>query len=155
MHAWLLFAIAAFLCWGAYVPTIHAGQLAIGGKYRGMWAFLFVGVAYFLTAVLVPAAILMANRAEVGAWPSGKATGISILAGVLGAGGALCVILSLLNDGQPHTVPPIVFAGAPIVASLVAMLMHPPKGSVNPLYFVGILLAAAGAAMVLKFKPSA
>jgi uncharacterized membrane protein len=154
MPLWLIYAIGAFLFWGAYVPTIHAGQVAVGGKYRGIWAFLFVGVAYFLTAVLIPAAILAANRAEVGNFPSAKAVGMSTLAGVLGAAGALCVILALFNGGTPAAVPPIVFAGAPIVASIVAMVLHPPKGAINPMYFVGILLAAAGAALVLRFKPA-
>ncbi|MDX2198045.1 MAG: hypothetical protein SF069_03635 [Phycisphaerae bacterium] len=153
---WLLFAIGAFLCWGAYVPTIHSGQLAIGGKSKALWAFLFVGVAYFLTAVLVPAGLL-ASRGDLAVVPGAKGVGVSILAGVLGAGGALCVILALMNGGTPASVPPIVFAGAPIVASIVAMALHPPKSGlsgINPLYFVGILLAAGGAALVLRFKPA-
>ena len=156
MKLWLLFAIGAFLCWGAYVPTIHSGQLAIGGKSRALWAFLFVGVAYFLTALLVPAAMLAA-RGDLTLFPGAKGIGISVLAGVLGAAGALCVILALMNGGTAQSVPPIVFAGAPIVASIVAMALHPPAGglsAIKPQYFLGILMAAAGAALVLRYKPA-
>lgn len=155
MRLWLLYAIGAFLCWGCYVPTIHAGQLAIGGKYKGLWAFLLVGAAYVVTAMVIPIAILAANRADPAAvtWPSTRGVSISFLAGVLGAAGALCVILALMNGGTPFSVPPLVFAGAPIVASLVAIGLHPPR-SVDVRYFLGIGLAAAGAALVLRYKPS-
>jgi hypothetical protein len=34
------------------------------------------------------------------------------------------------------------------------MAMHPPKTSPNPMLYLGFLLAAAGAGMVLYFKPA-
>jgi hypothetical protein len=49
---------------------------------------------------------------------------------------------------------PIVFGGAPLVNVLVSMLMHPPKTAPNPLLYLGFLITAAGAGMVLYFKPS-
>jgi hypothetical protein len=48
---------------------------------------------------------------------------------------------------------PLVFAGAPIVNALFSMILHPPKQAPNPLIYVGMLLAATGAGMVLYFKP--
>ena len=33
--------------------------------------------------------------------------------------------------------------------------MHPPKDGVNPLLYVGFLLASIGAGMVLYFRPAA
>jgi hypothetical protein len=48
---------------------------------------------------------------------------------------------------------PLVFGGAPLVNVLVTMLMHPPEGAINPLLYVGFLLASVGAAMVLYFRP--
>jgi hypothetical protein len=48
---------------------------------------------------------------------------------------------------------PLVFAGAPLVNVLFSSWQHPPKTSPNPLLYVGFLLAAAGAGMVLYFKP--
>jgi len=48
-----------------------------------------------------------------------------------------------------------VFGGAPIVNVLIAMFLHPPKESVNPMLYAGFLLASVGAAMVLYFRPHA
>ena len=48
-----------------------------------------------------------------------------------------------------------VFGGAPIVNVLASMVIHPPKVAPNPMLYVGFLLAAAGAGMVLYFRPPA
>jgi hypothetical protein len=50
----------------------------------------------------------------------------------------------------------IIFAGAPIVNAVVAILQHPPVGgwsAIKPQFFLGIVLAAVGAGMVMYFKP--
>jgi hypothetical protein len=52
-------------------------------------------------------------------------------------------------------VPPLVFAGAPIINALVSMTWHPPAKSPGVLFFVGIILAAVGAGMVLYSKAQA
>jgi uncharacterized membrane protein len=152
MQLWLWFVLAVVLCWGAYVPTIHAGQLAIGGANRSLWSFLIVGLAYFLVAVLVPG-VMLAARDGFAVFPSTRGFSVSFLAGVLGAVGALCVILALMNGGSPQTVPPLIFGGAPIVATLVAMALHRPERTPDIRFFIGIGLAACGAAMVLYYKP--
>ena len=50
---------------------------------------------------------------------------------------------------------PIVFAGAPIVNTVVAMTVHPPEGGFkSPLPFLlGCVMAASGAFLVAKFAP--
>lgn len=151
-RGWVWFVALTILCWGAYVPAIHAGQKAIAGRSAGLWAFLLVGVTYFLVAVLVPAGLL-AVRKDLLVLPSRGGVGMSMFAGALGAVGALGVILALMNGGTPHSVPPLVFAGAPIVATVIALLLDPPSTMPSPWFFVGILLAAGGAALVLYFKP--
>lgn len=153
MKLWLVFVIGTIICWGAYVPVIHAGQVGIGGKSRGLWAFFFVGLAYFLFAVLVPL-ILLAARQDLTPLPAFKGSTVSLIAGILGAAGALGVILALMYGGKPSTVPPLVFAGAPIMATIVAMALHPPERMPDIRFFLGILLAAGGAALVLRFKPT-
>jgi len=35
------------------------------------------------------------------------------------------------------------------------MVIHPPKAALNPMLFVGFLLASIGAGMVLYFRPTA
>jgi hypothetical protein len=35
----------------------------------------------------------------------------------------------------------------------VTLALHPPKSSINPMLYVGFMLAAAGAFLVLRFRP--
>lgn len=151
MKLWQLFVVGAVVCWGLYVPTIHAGQVAL--NKAALRAFLCVGFAYFLTAVLAPGGMLAAGM-ESGKTFTQNGVLLSILAGVFGAGGALCVILSLKNGGSPLYVAPLVFAGAPLVNVIASMAMHPPKGAISPMLYVGFLMAAGGAGLVLYFKPA-
>jgi hypothetical protein len=76
------------------------------------------------------------------------------LGGALGAIGAVCIIWAFKTGGLPAYVMPIVFGGAPLVNVLVSMLTHPPKTSPNPLLYVGYVVTALGAGMVLYYKPS-
>lgn len=153
MKVWIMFVLGVILCWGMYVVSIHMGQKAIGGKSQALWSFLWVGVAYFLVAVLIPAGILAA-QGELTNLPAFKGIAISTGAGVLGAVGALCLILAMMYGGKPLYVAPLVFAGAPLVNTMVTMALHPPAKMPSPLFFVGILVTAGGAAMVLVNKPA-
>lgn len=150
MKLWIVFVIGAAVSWGAYVPMIHQGQVLLDrGALR---AFLCVGIAYFLTAVMVPLVLLLGPKMEPMVFnPSGVK--VATFAGVLGAAGALCVILALKTGGSPLYVAPLVFAGAPIVNVLVSMAWHRPKAAPEPWFWLGLALAAAGAALVLRFKP--
>ncbi|MEM8963553.1 MAG: EamA family transporter [Acidobacteriota bacterium] len=151
MKTWLLFVLGAVLFWGAYVPMMHEGQALLNrGALR---AFLVVGMAYFVTAVLVPLVLLKGVNMEPWEWTSGGIK-FAFIGGVLGAAGALCVILALKNGGSPLYVAPLVFAGAPIVNAFVSMAMHKPKSWPEPWFWVGLALAALGASMVLRFKPA-
>lgn len=147
---WLAFVVGAILSWGAYVPFIHEGQVHLGrGPLR---AFLCVGAAYFLTAVVVPG-LLLALGAEETRFTS-KGAFYATVAGVLGAAGALCVIFALKLGGKPVVVAPLVFAGAPIVNALVSMAWHRPATPPKVWFYVGMVLAAVGAALVLRYKPN-
>ncbi|RMH15813.1 MAG: hypothetical protein D6696_19705 [Acidobacteria bacterium] len=150
MKLWLVFVLGAALSWGAYVPTLHQGQALLkGGALR---AFLCVGVAYFVTAVLVPLGLLYGAGMEPMEWNRGGVT-FATVAGVLGAAGALFVILALKSGGSPLYVAPLVFAGAPIVNALVSMAWHKPKQAPEIGFWVGMVLAAVGVGLVLRFKP--
>jgi hypothetical protein len=75
------------------------------------------------------------------------------VAGALGALGAVCIIYAFRAGASPLYVMPLVFGGAPLVNVLSTMILHPPHQAPNPLLYVGFLLAAAGAGMVLYFRP--
>ena len=150
MKMWLLFVIGAILAWGSYVPMMHHGQTLLkGGALR---AFLFVGLAYFLTAVLIPLGLLGA-KVEPWEFDRGGST-FAFVAGALGAEVALCIIMALKSGGTPLFVAPLVFAGAPIVNTLISMAWHKPKSAPELWFYLGLLLAAIGAGLVLRFKPA-
>jgi hypothetical protein len=147
--SWVAFVAGAVLSWGIYGAMLHKGQVALGNPMR---ALLCVGVAYFLIGVLVPAATL-ASQGELRGFNTAGTTTATV-AGALGALGAVCIIFAFRAGGSPLYVMPLVFGGAPLVNVLTAAILAPPKTEVNPLLYVGFVVAAAGAAMVLYFRPS-
>src|SRR5688572_28968782 len=154
---WLVFALLTVVSWGVYGVFLHTGQTSMGGdpsvaRYK---AFLFVGIAYFLTAVLAPLLLLMTKGS---AWSGYTAKGMwwSLIAGIVGAIGAFGVLLAFGAGGKPGVVMSIIFAGAPIVNAIVALILHPPPAGWSKVpvpFFVGILLAALGGFLVTYFKP--
>jgi hypothetical protein len=83
-----------------------------------------------------------------------------LIAGVFGAVGAFGVLLAFGAAPDPKTYVPvimsIIFAGAPIVNAFASMAKHPPTGGLGAIkwqFWLGMLLAALGGALVTKFKP--
>lgn len=147
---WVIFVAGAVLSWGAYGALLYEGQMQLGNPLK---ALLCVGVAYFLIGVLVPLAGLTSQGALSGFNTGGLTT--ATIAGALGAAGAACIIWAFKAGGLPVYVMPLVFGGAPIVNVAIAMALHPPKATPNPLLYAGFLLASVGGAMVLYFRPTA
>jgi hypothetical protein len=149
MH-WLTFVAGAVLSWGVYGAMLHQGQTKLGSPLR---ALLCVGVAYFLIAVIVPV-LVMASQGQLDwrGWNTSGAT-FATVAGALGALGAVCIIYSFRMGGVPTYVMPLVFGGAPLVNVLYTMAIHPPKTTPSPLLYLGFLMTAVGAGMVLYFRP--
>ena len=147
---WIIFVAGAVLSWGAYGALLHQGQTQLGNPLK---ALLCVGVAYFLIGVMVPLAALSAQGGLSGFNSAGLIT--ATIAGALGAIGAACIIWAFRSGGLPVYVMPLVFGGAPIVNVLVTMVLHPPKQTINPMLYVGFVLASIGAAIVLYFRPTA
>jgi hypothetical protein len=147
---WVLLAIGAALSWGLYGPALHGGQVQLGSPFR---ALLCVGLAYMLIGVVVPV-VALASQGELTArgWTMGGFTQAT-LAGGLGAIGAVFIIYAFRAGGLPTYVMPLVFGGAPVVNVLFSMYLHPPKVAPHPLLWVGMLLVAIGASLVLYFKP--
>jgi hypothetical protein len=158
LKPWLLFVALAGMCWGTYVPMIAFGGKEMKSSYA---AFLCVGIAYFLIAVIFPVVILSLRQK----WPgfNGNGVAFSMLAGTAGALGALCVVFATFEfGGDRRFVGPLIFAMAPIINTLVSLVWHPTSDS--PFHFslpehapgwklyVGIVLAGIGAALVLYSK---
>ncbi len=153
---WLVFALLTVVTWGIYGVFLHTGQMAMADPVNGRYkAFLFVGLAYFLTAVLAPLLVLKLQGATW-SFPV-KGALWSLLAGSVGAAGAFCVLLAFGAKGTPAVVMTIVFAGAPIVNALYSLFLHPPVGgwgSIRWQFYIGLLLAVLGGGLVTLYKPA-
>lgn len=153
---WLAFALLTVVSWGVYGIFLHTGQLnmqdPVNGRYK---AFLFVGIAYFLVAVLAPIIMLVLSGASW-SYPM-KGMVWSLIAGIVGAVGAFGVLLAFGAKGNPAVVMTIVFSGAPVVNAVVALMQHPPAGgwgTIKAPFWLGIVLAVTGGALVTKYKPA-
>ena len=154
---WLAFALLTVVSWGVYGVFLHTGQVAMADPINGRYkAFLFVGIAYFLTAVLAPLALLLVKGAAFSGYTA-RGAAWSLVAGMVGAIGAFGVLLAFGAKGTPPVVMSIVFAGAPVVNAIYALILHPPAGgwgSIKPQFYLGILLAALGGCLVTFYKPN-
>lgn len=153
---WLYYALLTVATWGVYGVFLHTGQVNMGDPINGRYkAFLLVGVAYFLTAVIAPLLVLLAKGAT---WTfPAKGLWWSLIAGIVGAIGAFGVLLAFGAKGTPAVVMSIVFAGAPVVNAVYSLYLHPPAGgfgSIKPQFFLGIILAAVGGCLVTLYKPN-
>jgi drug/metabolite transporter (DMT)-like permease len=153
---WLIYALLTVGTWGLYGIFLHGGQVGMADPVNGRYkAFLFVGFAYVLVAVVAPLAALAASGAGW-SFPL-KGALWSLAAGVVGAAGAFCVLLAFGAKGSPAAVMSIVFAGAPVVNAVVALALHPPAGGFGRLrwqFVAGIALAALGGFLVTLYKPN-
>jgi len=156
-YAWLAFTLLTVVTWGVYGILLHKGQVSMGDPANGRYkAFLFVGIAYFLTAVLAPLLLLLHRGAAFSGYSAGGSWW-SLVAGIAGAIGAFGVLLAFGAKGKPAEVMAIVFAGAPVVNALVSLLMTRQElewGKIHPLFYLGIALALGGGGLVTLFKPS-
>ena len=152
----LIFVFLTFCCWGVYGPVLHIGQAemsGVPGKLSSLRPFICVGIAYFLIAVAVPLVVLF-TKGEKGSWTMPGIV-MSFLAGAIGAIGALGIILAFKFQGKPFYVMPLVFGLAPIVNTLVTMLMAKTFKQASALFYIAIVIVALGAAGVLTYKPTA
>ncbi|HAB17714.1 MAG TPA: hypothetical protein PLX89_25645 [Verrucomicrobiota bacterium] len=156
-NTWFYFTLITVFTWGIYGILLHKGQVLMGDPVNGRYkAFLFVGIAYFLTAVLAPLVLLMARGAAFSGYTT-AGWSWSLIAGILGAIGAFGTLLAFGAQGSPAVVMSIVFAGAPVVNALVSLWLFRHQidfSKVNPAFYLGIALAVVGGGLVMKFKPN-
>jgi hypothetical protein len=167
--SWLTYALMTVFFWGVYGVILHMGRGAMPGTppnptaegaHAGLKAFLLVCVAYAVIGII--AGFVLKGRGSDFSFTS-SGIFISLVAGIAGAAGALTLVLALgaaspiYKTAAAAAVMPIVFGGAPIVNSALAMLLHPPDGGLKALpirFILGVLLAAAGGVLVAMYAPS-
>lgn len=163
-NTWLIYALLTVVSWGVYGVILHKGRgyMPMGSEtpHAGLKAFLFVCIAYAVIGV-ASAIVLKARGSNWSLTPDGIRW--SLIAGSAGAVGAFTLVLALgaaspiYKGAAAAAVMPIVFAGAPVINTLVAMLLHPPQGGVRALpvpFLLGCVMAAVGAFLVAKYAPS-
>jgi hypothetical protein len=139
----------AIASWGSYGPVLHKGQAAM--HHSRMRPLICVGIAYFIIAVILPYFFL----GEMGEASTYRSMGTlwSLLGGSFGALGALGIISAFNSGGKPVFVMPLVFSGAPVINTAVAISSKHLWGDVSSFFWAGLILVVAGAAMVLVFAP--
>ncbi len=151
----VLSVLLAASCWGSYGAVLHRGQaLMKGSRLR---PFICVGLAYFAIAVLVPS-LLLPVFPEPGQWLTdsdlpGAGIGWSLIAGSLGAVGALGIIYAFNFGGKPIFVMPLVFGFAPVINTLVETASKGLLDQIDPLFYPSLAMVITGAVMVLIFAP--
>jgi hypothetical protein len=145
----MLSIAATIVSWGSYGVTLHKGQAAMGNSR--LRPFLCVGLAYFALAVIIPFLILAASP-ETSEF-NFKGTLWSTAAGAAGALGALGIIMAFNFGGKPVFVMPLVYGGAPVVATLVSTAVAGLWEHIGPMFLAGLILVIAGAVIVLVFAP--
>ena len=73
---WLMFALMTVISWGLYGVFLSFGRAGMADPANGLYkAFLFVGLAYFLTAVLAADRAAGHAGSKLGFSPGGNANG--------------------------------------------------------------------------------
>ena len=158
-YQFIYWALLTVVCWGTYGVCMHIGSSNMGDpKWGRIMAFLWVGIAYFITAVLAPLIILYFNKeGSIAPWTYPSAGWKwSLIAGTLGAIGALGVLLAFGKMPSPAYVPvimSIIFAGAPIVNAIVSTTKEGNWAHVKLPFLLGICFAALGGVLVTKYAP--
>jgi drug/metabolite transporter (DMT)-like permease len=98
-----------------------------------------------------PAQLAVSLERERSAWTA-RGIGFSLAGGAAGALGALGIILAFNFGGKPVYVMPLVFGGAPVVGTIISLVMAGGQ-TPSPYFFAGLIVVAVGAVTVLVFAP--
>ncbi len=139
------------VCWGCYGPLIHQGQVRMGGSR--IRPFMFIGLAYFLFAVLLPITVQVRIE-EPGQWNIWGASW-SLAAGAAAAIGALGIVYAFNRGGKPVFVMTLVFAGAPMVNTFFSSRGGNLSGQMSWLFYISLFVVIVGAVTVLVCVPRA
>jgi hypothetical protein len=142
---WLVAVAVGIVGWGAFGPMLRQGHVAmLGSWFRPL---LCVGLASLAVAVLLPA-LLLTGAAGQGPYTF---SGVlwSMLGGAVGAAGVVAVVLAYHWGMRPAYALPIVFGGAPIVSTAVALTGVDWRSGSGSVFLAGLILLVAGSAMVL------
>lgn len=150
-----LFALGTALCWGLYGPTLGKSRLA-DATASPFKPYVGIGVAYLVIAIIGGLIAMKAIGKDNFDFTDGV-TRWGFIAGILGAGGALFLTLSMFSGGAkiPHAVMPVVFGGAVTVTAIYTVKFSKVKVDASPMLWVGIIGMGISAVIVAANTPHA
>lgn len=149
-----LFAGCTAFFWGLYGPTLAKARTA-DPDLSPFKPYVAIGVAYLVIAII---------GGVVGMWLKGdnfQFTGIGarwgVLAGTLGALGALTLTLCMFTGGakHPQSMMPIVFGGAVTITALYTIYASGGKLQASPMLWLGIGLMFVAVIIITSNTPHA
>lgn len=138
------------VCWGTYGPILGRANGLLGGSTA--LAMSLIGLGYLLLGVFGGLILLKSGLVpDNGAWTrEGYKQGF--LAGLLGVGGNLGLIIALHLYHRPEVVMPLLFGGVQLgntIFSCLKLKSLPKRG-----FGVGVLLLIIGVVATLVYRPS-
>jgi hypothetical protein len=146
----VVFAVLTAMCWGLYGPILAKARTT-EGPFR---PYVAIGVAYLVIAIFGGLAGMKYRGDSFAFTGSGITWGL--IAGALGAFGALFLTLCMFNGGNkvPQAMMPIVFGGAVSVAALYAVATIKTEHGTSPMLWVGIALMLLSAVIITMNTPA-
>jgi uncharacterized membrane protein len=148
----IVFALLTALFWGLYGPILGKARAIDASPFK---PYVAIGVAYLIIAIF---------GGLIGMYYKGDSFTISgagakwgLIAGTLGAFGALTLTLAMFTGGtnQPQVVMPIVFGGAVTVTAFYAILTSGGKMHASPMLWVGVVLMLVSVVIITMNTPHA
>jgi hypothetical protein len=148
----LIFALLTGLFWGMYGPALGLSRSAEKSAFK---PYLMIGLAYLIWGVIGGVAGVKATNANFHF--SGSGTLWGLIAGSLGAWGALTLTLAMFRggSGHPQVVMALVFGSAVTVAAVVSLYTTSSWKTSSPWLWVGIAGVTLSAILVAYNTPHA
>ena len=147
----LLWPVLTMVCWGVYGPILGKAGVAFGGS-TGL-SMSMIGAGYVILGILGGLLLLKTGIVpDKGRWTKvGWTKGF--IAGLLGVGGNLALVIALKLYHRPEVVMPLLFGGVQLGNTLFTCLdlkAWPRRG-----FAFGVVLLIVGVVTALTYRPSA
>lgn len=146
-----LWILLTMVSWGIYGPILGKAGVAFGGS--AALSLTMIGLGYVLLGVIGGALLLRTGVVpDKGNW-NRPAFGKGFVAGLLGVGGNLALIIALKLYHRPEVVMPLLFGGVQLgntVFTCLDLKAWPRRG-----FLVGVLALMAGVVLALTYRPAA
>lgn len=144
---WIVCTVIGFICWAHY--GIGAKFSSEGYHHASELTFFWVCAVYAVLGTGLALALIKIQN-DTAAFPA-RAKLWSAIAGLVGAGGAVCVIKAM-KVGNPLFVMPLVFGPAQAFNALFTKLLQGFKNRPNKWFWVGLVGLVAFSFMVQTLK---